>query len=147
MVNHRSTERPQLSEQQEEQLKSWLRRRKTAQSLALRARIILACAAGESDTAVADELGSTREAVGKWRQRFVKSGCQGLLDEPRPGTPRKIGDEDVERVVVATLESLPLRIPMNSPFLTRVLATMASVIPPGRAGPKPFQVLRFQSFT
>ena len=107
MVNHHTRERPQLSEQQEEQLKGWLPRRKTAQSLALRARIILACAAGESDTAVAAQLGTTRETVGKWRRRFVKSGCDGLLDEPRPGAPRKISDEDMERVVVATLESLP----------------------------------------
>ena len=56
---------------------------------------------------VADELGTTRATVGKWRRRFLRDGCVGLLDEPRPGAPRTIEDEDVERVVVKTLESLP----------------------------------------
>jgi transposase len=75
--------------------------------LALRARIVLACAAGENDIAVAARLGTTRETVGKWRRRFLKRGCDGLLDEARPGQPRQIRDEDVERVVTMTLESMP----------------------------------------
>ena len=73
----------------------------------MRARIILETTAGKSDMVVADELGTTRATVGKWRRRFLRDGCDGLLDEPRPGAPRTIGDEDVERVVVKTLESLP----------------------------------------
>jgi transposase len=86
---------------------SWSRRRKTAQALALRARIVLACARGKSDIDVAEELRTTRETVGKWRRRFLKDGVDALLDEPRPGAPRRITDADVERVVVMTLESHP----------------------------------------
>ena len=56
---------------------------------------------------MARDLGTTRETVGKWRRRFVQDGCDGLLDAPRPGAPRRIGDDDVERVVVQTLEALP----------------------------------------
>ena len=78
-----------------------------SQALASRARIVLACAEGRSDLAVARDLGTTRETVGKWRRRFVQAGCDGLLDAPRPGAPRRIGDDDVERVVVQTLEALP----------------------------------------
>ena len=88
-------------------LERWLRRRKTSQALALRARIVLETAGGKSDMEVADQLGTTRATVGKWRRRFLRDGCDGLLDEPRPGAPRTIGDDDVERVVVRTLESLP----------------------------------------
>ena len=68
---------------------------------------MLETAAGKSDMEVADQLGTTRATVGKWRRRFLLDGCDGLLDEPRPGAPRTIGDDDVERVVVQTLESLP----------------------------------------
>ena len=75
--------------------------------LALRARIVLKCAEGHSDTAVAQVLRTTRATVGKWRRRFIANGCDGSLDEPRPGTSRSVGDDDVERVVVRTLESVP----------------------------------------
>ena len=64
-------------------------------------------AAGKSDMEVAGQLGTTRATVGKWRRRFLRDGCDGLLDEPRPGAPRTIGDDDVERVVVQTLETIP----------------------------------------
>ena len=85
-------------------MQRWLRRTKTSQALALRARIVLESAEGKSDVAVAEELGTTRVTVGKWRRRFLQAGgCDGLLDEPRPGAPRRIGDDDVERVVVKTL--------------------------------------------
>ena len=107
MANHHTRGTPELSEDQREELQRWLRRRKTAQALALRARIVLACAGGKSDVAVARELGTTRGTVGKWRRRFLLDGCDGLLDEARPGAPRKVSDGDVERVVVRTLESLP----------------------------------------
>ena len=68
---------------------------------------MLESAEGKSDTEIAGQVGATRATVGKWRRRFLRDGCDGLLDEPRPGAPRTIGDEDVERVVVKTLESLP----------------------------------------
>ena len=107
MPNHHTREIPEPSEEQREELQRWLRRQKTAQALALRARIVLESADGKSDQAVAVQLGTTRATVGKWRRRFLKRGCDGLFDEPRPGAPRKISDEDVERVVVRTLETLP----------------------------------------
>jgi transposase len=84
-----------------------VRRRKTAQRLALRARILLESATGLSDVAVAKKLGVNRETVGRWRRRFLKSRLEGLYDEPRPGAPRKITDEKIEEVVVQTLETTP----------------------------------------
>lgn len=96
-----------LTEEQRETLERWTRRPTTAQALALRARILLACAKGGSDTAIAEELGVYRMTIGKWRHRFLKLGVDGLLDEPRPGAPRKISDADVERVIAKTLETKP----------------------------------------
>ncbi len=96
-----------LSSEERETLERWSRRPKTAQALALRARIVLACAGGNSNTVVAGELNVTLSTVGKWRQRFVEQRLDGLLDEPRPGAPRSISDADVERVVTLTLESIP----------------------------------------
>jgi transposase len=90
-----------------EALERWSRRPTTAQALALRARIVLRCAAGRDNRGVAEELGVTRQMVGKWRQRFVEQRLAGLLDEPRPGAPRRVGDADVERVIAKTLESTP----------------------------------------
>jgi transposase len=107
MANHYTREIPQLSTLEQEELQRWVRRRNTAQGLAFRARIILASSTGESDIAVASRLETTRETVGKWRRRFLKARCDGLLDEPRPGAPRQIGDEDVERVIALTLGSIP----------------------------------------
>jgi transposase len=88
-------------------LKRWTTRRKTAQALALRARIILRCHGGLTNTQVATELGVTGDTVGKWRNRYIASGLAGLLDEPRSGAPRTVSDEQVEQVVVKTLESTP----------------------------------------
>ena len=107
MANHYTRQIPDLSEAQRQELQRWVRRSKTAQALVLRARIVLETAAGKSDLKVAGELGTTRGTVGKWRRRFLHAGCDGLLDEPRPGAPRTIGDDDVERVVVQTLETIP----------------------------------------
>ena len=107
MANHYTRQIPDLSEAQEQELQRWVRRAKTAQALVLRARIVLQTAAGKSDMEVAGQLGTTRATVGKWRRRFLRDGCDGLLDEPRPGAPRTIGDDDVERVVVQTLETIP----------------------------------------
>ena len=89
------------------QLICWSRRRTTAQALAMRARIVLLAADGWSNTAVAKQLSTTQHTVGKWRQRFLANGVDGLLDEQRPGTSRKLSDEDVERVLTLTLESRP----------------------------------------
>src|SRR6202011_1194580 len=79
----------------------------SAQALAQRSRIVLERAAGQPNTAVAQQLGLTHQTVGKWRQRFVERRLAGLLDEPRPGAPRQVGDAQIERVVRLTLESAP----------------------------------------
>ena len=96
-----------LTREERESLERWTRRPTTAQAVAQRARIVLRCATGASNQAVARELGATRLTVGRWRQRFVTKRLDGLLDEPRPGAPRKITDADVERVVRLTLETAP----------------------------------------
>jgi transposase len=88
-------------------LENWVRRRSTAQGLALRARIVLACAQGGSNLAVAARLGVNRHTVSKWRARFLRDRLDGLPDEPRPGVPRTITDAQVEEVVVRTLEEVP----------------------------------------
>ena len=97
----------ELRDEQREELLRWTRRHSTAQALALRARIILACAEGGDDTVIAKRLGIFRITVGKWRRRYLHRGTDGLLDEPRPATPRTITDADVERVIVRTLEMKP----------------------------------------
>jgi transposase len=96
-----------LSTEQREELERWVRRRTTAQALALRARVILSCADGGNNTEVAGRVGMTRGTVGRWRSRFIQSGVDGLLDEPRPGAPRKISDAMVEKAVTLTLETTP----------------------------------------
>jgi transposase len=96
-----------LSDAKRLRLQSWAARRKTAQGLALRARIVLACAEGRSNTAVAARLRVNRGTVTKWRARFWARRLDGLGDEPRPGVPRTITDAQVEEVVVRTLEEVP----------------------------------------
>ncbi len=107
MANHHTREAPVLSAPESAELNRWIRRRKTAQSLAFRARIILACAEGHSDQTVAQQLKTSRVTVGKWRHRFLQKRCDGLLDEPRPGAPRTLDDDDIEKVITTTLETLP----------------------------------------
>lgn len=96
-----------LTAEEREALERWARRPKTAQALAQRARIVLASAEGSSDVAVAAQLKLNRMTVGRWRKRFAAQRLDGLLDEPRPGAPRTIGDAQVETVVARTLESVP----------------------------------------
>jgi transposase len=96
-----------LSEDERRRLENWAKRRSTAQGLALRARIVLACAQGGSNIAVAARLGVNRSTVSKWRARFLRKRLDGLCDEPRPGVPRTITDAQVEEVVVRTLEEVP----------------------------------------
>jgi transposase len=88
-------------------LERWTTRHKTAQALACRARIVLLAAKGLSNNAVAEKLDVSRQMVCKWRARFVGKRLDGILDEPRPGRPRKVGDSEIERVIVRTLESTP----------------------------------------
>jgi transposase len=97
----------ELSEAERAELDAWARRRKTAQALALRARIVLHAAAGLSNTAIAAELGVSKHTVGKWRERFARARTDGLLDEPRPGAPRRIGDEQIAALVDRTLAARP----------------------------------------
>jgi transposase len=97
----------ELSSDERETLERWTRRRKTGQALAMRARIVLRAAEGSSNRAVAAAENVTPQTVGKWRRRFLEKGVDGLLDEPRPGAPRTISDEDVERVLTLTLEETP----------------------------------------
>jgi transposase len=96
-----------LTDEERETLQRWLQRRKTAQALAQRARLVLAAAAGASNQAIVAQVRLTPQTVSKWRRRFVADRLDGLLDEPRPGAPRTIGDADVERVITRTLERRP----------------------------------------
>lgn len=96
-----------LTDEERETLIRWSRRAKSSQALAQRCRIVLVCADGKSNQEVAAELGIWPQTVGKWRRRFVQRRLAGLVDEPRPGAPRKITDGQVEQVIVATLERQP----------------------------------------
>ncbi len=96
-----------LTDDEKQTLKTWASRPKSTQRLATRARIVLACAEGAGNKAVAAKLGVCSATVGTWRARFVERRLEGLADEPRPGAPRKITDADVERVVTRTLETKP----------------------------------------
>ena len=96
-----------LTENERESLSQWMRRPKSAQALAQRARIILACAEGLNNTQVGDRLDLTVQTVGKWRSRFVQKRLDGLLDEVRPGTSQRLTDKEVEEVLAMTLESTP----------------------------------------
>ena len=115
---------PQLRElkltvQENNQLVEWTRRHKTSQALALRARIILACAQGENNSEVAKRCRVIRQTVGKWRSRFLDHRLDGLLDEPRPGAPRKVGDAKIEQLIATTLNERPAQ---ATHWSTRLLA-------------------------
>ena len=97
-----------LSSTEREQLIALTKRRKTAQALALRTRIVLACAEGLDNKVVAARLRVTQQTVSKWRGRFVELRMEGLWDAPRPGAPRTIEDERVDAVIAKTLESVPV---------------------------------------
>jgi transposase len=102
-----------LSDGERSELERWVRRRKGAQDMALRARLILACdVIGEdglpvSTKVVAEDIGVSRETVSKWRRRFLVDRLAGLTDEPRPGRPRTVSDEQVAELVARTLETKP----------------------------------------
>jgi transposase len=96
-----------VTEDERATLERWARRPSSSQALAQRCRIVLGCAAGKPNKQVAAEVGVWPQTVGVWRRRFVERRLEGLVDEPRPGGPRTITDEQVEAVVVATLEREP----------------------------------------
>jgi transposase len=96
-----------LNEAERTELASLAGRRSTAQALALRARIVLACAEGATNKEVAAQFGTCEDTVGKWRRRYIAQRLDGLRDAPRPGAPRTVDDERIEALIVQTLESLP----------------------------------------
>jgi len=96
-----------LSDLEREQLMALTLRRKTAQAMALRARIVLGCADGADNKTVAARQRVSQQTVSKWRARFVEHRLDGLLDAPRPGAPRTIDDARVDAVIARTLESVP----------------------------------------
>ena len=109
-----------LSDEERSVLVGWARRRKTAQALALRARIVLRCAEGGSIAEVSSDLSIARGTVSKWRARFLADRLDGLSDEPRPGRPRTITDDQVEQVITKTLEETPGQ---NTHWSTRSMAS------------------------
>src|SRR6266498_419329 len=96
-----------ITEQERERLESLAHRARSQALLARRARVVLACAEGIDNQAVARKLRCSVGMVGKWRARFLKGRLEALYDEPRPGTPRTVSDEQVEQVVIQTLETTP----------------------------------------
>jgi transposase len=96
-----------LTDDERDRLQSLAHRARSQSLLARRARVVVACSEGLDNQAVAKKLRCSKGMVGKWRSRFLKARLEGLYDEPRPGAPRKITDDQVERVVIQTLESSP----------------------------------------
>ncbi len=96
-----------LTDEERERLESLAHRARSQPLLARRARVVLACAEGQSNQSVARKLRCSLGMVGKWRGRFLKARLEGLYDEPRPGAPRKVSDAEIEQVVIQTLESTP----------------------------------------
>ncbi|MBZ5580250.1 MAG: IS630 family transposase [Acidobacteriia bacterium] len=96
-----------LTDEEHDRLQSLAHRARSQSLLARRARVVLACAGGLDNLAVAKKLRCSKGMVGKWRSRFLQARLEGLYDEPRPGAPRKVSDAQVEQVVIQTLESTP----------------------------------------
>jgi transposase len=119
MAIGRPTKPLNVSPEEKEKLSMLARRPKSAQAMAMRARIVLGCREGLSNAKVAKRLCVTGATVCKWRERFRVQGLEGLLDEPRPGAPRSITDAQVEEVVTKTLESMPTN---STHWSTRLMA-------------------------
>jgi transposase len=119
MAIGRPTKPLNVTPEEIEKLTMLARRPKSAQAIAMRARIVLACAEGLNNAATAKKLHITGATVCKWRERFRVSRLEGLLDEPRPGAPRSIRDAQVEDVITKTLESMPVN---STHWSTRLMA-------------------------
>ena len=113
-----------LSDEERGVLSGWSRRRKTAQALAARSQIVLRCAEGGTIGQVAADLGVSRDMVSKWRSRFLAGRLEGLSDDPRPGRPRVITDDQVEAVITKTLEETPGQ---DTHWSTRSMASAAGM--------------------
>jgi transposase len=124
MIIGRPTKPLDLTPQEKEKLAMLARRPKSAQAIAMRARIVLACGEGLSNSAAASKVHVTGATVCKWRERFRVNRLEGLLDEPRPGAPRSISDARVETVVTKTLESMPAN---GTHWSTRLMAQRAGL--------------------
>ena len=120
----RPTKSLNLTAEERDKLSMLARRPKSAQAVAMRARIVLGCDEGLSNGAVAKKLQITGATVCKWRERFRVNRLEGLLDEPRPGAPRAIADKQVEAVVTKTLESMPAN---STHWSTRLMAKKAGL--------------------
>jgi len=109
----------EITTEEREKLQMIALRPKSAQAMAMRARIVLSCAQGMSNAEVADKLDLAGATVGKWRERFRRFQLEGLLDEPRVGAPRQITDRQIEKVITKTLESMPAN---GTHWSTRLMA-------------------------
>src|SRR3979490_83285 len=123
----------ELSEKERGELEGLSRRRRTAQGLAQRAQIVLLAADGLENKAIAERAGAVENTVGKWRRRFAEKRLDGLLDEPRPGRPREIGDDEIAETVRLPLETTPKDAPRPGaggggpkPSITRPRPSIAS---------------------
>ena len=119
MRTGRPKKRLEIPEEDREKLSMIARRPKSAQAMAMRARIVLSCESGMSNSEVARKMRITGATVGKWRERFREFGLDALLDEQRVGAPRKITDRQIEDVVTKTLESMPAN---STHWSTRLMA-------------------------
>jgi len=124
MAIGRPTKPLNVTPEEKEKLSLLARRPKTSQAMAIRARIVLGCSEGLSNSDVAKRLRITGATVCKWRERFRVDRLEGLLDEPRPGAPRSITDAQVEEVVTKTLESMPVN---STHWSTRLMAQKAGL--------------------
>ena len=120
----RPTKPIELTDEERSKLQQWARRPKSSQRLALRARIVLGCAGGLENRQVARQLHIADQTVCKWRERFRTARWEGLVDEPRPGTPRKITDVHVEELITRTLETTP---PQSTHWSTRTMAQATGI--------------------
>ena len=116
----------ELSDEERGLLERWTRRRTSAQAIALHARIVLAAPDGPSNVEIAERLAVSRPTVAKWRGRFAEQRLDGRSDAPRPGRPRTITDEQVEAVVIKTLESTSRNV---THWSTRSMATEMGMTP------------------
>jgi transposase len=116
--------RIELDDAERRELEARTRRRKIARADAVRAEIVLLAASAVTNLAIATQLGITRPTVATWRKRFAAARLDGLFDEPRPGAPRKIGDEKIAEVVTTTLEQMPAA---ATHWSTRLMAKASGV--------------------